>query len=95
MMSVHENDKYDQYEPLPEQLNKKKDFINERIVAALDVAKVSDYKSLHIIASVAEALGHSLNDLVVSRTTLNRIRKQIRKKTALKIKQNLEVLHFL
>lgn len=41
--------------------NKKKrkdDFINERIVAALDAAKVSDYRVMHIISAIAEGLGH-------------------------------------
>lgn len=74
--------------------NKKKrkvDFINERIVAALDAAKVSDNKAMHIISAIAEALGRDINDLNVSRTTLNAHRKKIRKATANRIKENFSV----
>lgn len=74
--------------------NKKKrkvDFINERIVAALDAAKVSDYRATHIISAIAEALGHNINDLNISRSTLNTHRKKNRKTTANRIKENFSV----
>lgn len=69
----------------------KLNFINERVVAALDAAKLSDYKAIHIISAVAEALGHSLNDLVISRSTIYNIRKYMRKQTAAKIKNDFKV----
>lgn len=70
---------------------KKLDFINERVVSALDAAQISDYKGMHIISAVAEALGHSLDDLAISRTTLNRIRKKNRETIANRVMDNFEV----
>lgn len=70
---------------------KKLDFINERIVSALDAAQISDYKAMHIISAVAEALGHSLDDLIISRATLNRHRKNNRASTANQIQNTFEV----
>lgn len=77
--------------------NKKKkkiDFINERIVAALDAAKISDYKAMHLLAAVIESLGLKLDDFVLSRCTLNRFRKKNRITTANDIKANFKVNNF-
>lgn len=52
---------------------KKIDFIDERVVAALDACGISDPKAMHIISAVAIALGFDLNDLIISRSTLSRI----------------------
>lgn len=77
--------------------NKKKkkiDFINERIVAALDAAKISDYKAMHLLAAVIEGLGLKLDDFVLSRCTLTRLRKKNRITTANDIKANFKVNNF-
>lgn len=74
--------------------NKKKkkiNFINERIVAALDAAKVTDYKAIHIITAIAEALGHNINDLNISRSTISRYRKKNRESTSNRVKENFTV----
>lgn len=70
---------------------KKINFINERIVAALDAAQVSDYKAMHIIIAIAEALGHNVNDLNISRSTISRFRKKNREITANRVKENFTV----
>lgn len=46
----------------------------------------SDYKAMHIIAAVVKALGHSLDNLNVSRTMLSNHRKKNRKTIANEIK---------
>lgn len=77
---------------MPQNKKKKKiDLINQRIVSALDAAQVSDYKAIHIIAAIDEALGHNLDYLNVSRTTLNNHRKKNRKTIANEIKDNFSV----
>lgn len=70
---------------------KKIDFIDERVVAALDACGISDPKAMHIISAVAIALGFDLNDLIISRSTLSRHRKKERKDLAAKIKDNFKV----
>lgn len=55
-----------------------KHFITPCLLSALDNAKVSDTKAIHIIIATAEALGHNLGELVVNRSTLHRLRQQHR-----------------
>lgn len=86
-----DNDEYT-VSQLRNKKKKKVDFINERIVAALDAAKISDYKAMHIISAIAESLGHDINDLNISRSTLNAHRKKNRKTTANRIRENFSVL---
>lgn len=74
--------------------NKKKkkiNFMNNLIVAALDTAQVSDYKAMHIITAIAESLGHNVNDLNISRSTISRFRKKNRELTANRVKENFTV----
>lgn len=72
-------------------------FIDKRIVSALDKCKVSDRNAMHIITAVAAALGHDVDSLIISRNTLQRVRKEIRSKVARKVKQKIlvSVKHFL
>lgn len=70
---------------------KKKHFIDDRIVAALDALKLSDYQAVHIISAVALSLGHNLSDLVISRSTIQRAREENRKDTAAAVKFNFQV----
>lgn len=60
-------------------------FITPRVVEALDNAKVTDGMAVHIIAAIAEALGHSIADLVISRSSLRLVRLKNRHEKAKKI----------
>lgn len=76
----------------PDNKKKKKiNFINERVVAALDAASVSDYKAMHIIIAIAEALGHNVNNLNISRSTISLFRKNNRETTTNRAKENFTV----
>lgn len=56
----------------------RKSFITARLVAALDNAKVSDGMAVHILIAAAEALGHHVEDLVINRSTIHRLRQENR-----------------
>lgn len=57
----------------------RRNFITSRTVAALDNAKVTDRMAVHIIIAIAMDLGHSVNELVINRSTLRNLRRQHRK----------------
>lgn len=54
-------------------------FITPRLVSALDNAKVSDGMAIHIITAAADALGHNVEDLIINRSTIHRIRQKNRR----------------
>lgn len=58
------------------------------VVAALDNCKISYRNSVHIIAVVADALGHDPQTLILNATSFRRIRAQVRKTLA----ENIKVL---
>lgn len=70
----------------------KRKFIDNRIVAALDALKLSDYQAMHIIAAVAISLGHDLSELVLSRASIQRARQKYRKASATKIRSDFQVI---
>lgn len=76
----------------------KKHFTDARVVGALDAAKVSKDHAIRIISAVALALGHSLDDLVVSANTIQRVRMQMRQSASCSIKTQFKaknaVIHF-
>lgn len=74
-----------------EKLNKQH-FINGALVTKLDAMGLTDRQSVRVISEVAQALGHSLNDLVISRTTIQRARKKNREENATKIKDDFSVI---
>lgn len=57
----------------------RKRFIDGKLVSILDAMGLTDRQSVRVICAVAQALGHSLDDLVVSRRTIERARKRNRK----------------
>lgn len=63
-------------------------FITPRLVAALDNCKVSDRYATHLLVAVAEALGHSLKDLVINRETIRKCRIKHRKEIAKQVKDD-------
>lgn len=56
----------------------RKNWITPRLTAALDAAKVSDGKAVHILTAAAEALGANFGELAVNHTSLNELRKKNR-----------------
>lgn len=65
--------------------------MNDRIVAALDAYKISDPAAMHVISAVVQALGYSLDDLVISVKSINRHRKTNRKEITAAIKTTFKV----
>lgn len=63
-------------------------FITPRLVSALDNAKISDGMAIHILTAAAEALGHNVNDLIINRSTIRRVRQQIRREESEKIQND-------
>lgn len=66
-------------------------FITPRLVAALDKCKVSDRYATHILAAVAEALGHCLRDLVINRESIRLCRDKYREQISQQIKNDFQV----
>lgn len=63
-----------------------KNFITARLVAALDKCKVSNGFAVHLLTAVISAFGLKVSDYVVSRSTIERCRKEYREQMAKKIK---------
>lgn len=57
-------------------------FINTKLVAALDKCKLSDRNFVHILMATAEALGHNTEDLIINRTSIQRCRQKLRAERA-------------
>lgn len=53
-------------------------WITPRLSAALDDAKVSSGKAVHILIATAEALKVDVSELVINRTSINEMRKKHR-----------------
>lgn len=53
-------------------------WITSRLASALDSAKLSDRKALHILMATVEALGHNPDELAISRSTIHRSRQENR-----------------
>lgn len=75
----------------PNRTSAKINFINSRVVAALDSYKIADRAAVHIIIAVAEALGHSIENLIINRSTIQRVRKSNRELTANESKDSFQV----
>lgn len=56
----------------------RKQFITPRLVAALDNAGLSDAKAIHVIIATVIALGHTIEDLVISRSSIRSARTDYR-----------------
>lgn len=72
-------------------VTKKKHFIDGDLVTKLDALGLSDYQAVRVISAVAQALGFSIDDLVLSRSTIRRVRKENREKVAKQIKETFTV----
>lgn len=79
---------YEQYYMREEQKVK---FINSHVVSTIDAIGLSDYKAARLLTSVAQALGYDLDDVTVSRTTIQRRRAENRKLIAEAVKKGFKV----
>lgn len=60
-------------------------------MSTLDAMGISDRQAVRIISAVVQALGFKLIDLVISRSTIQRLRIVNRESTAQIVKENFEV----
>ncbi|XP_076679283.1 uncharacterized protein LOC143374755 [Andrena cerasifolii] len=77
-------------EPRPNNPKKprgKQDVINMKLVASLDNCKVSDCNAVRIIIASAESLGHNLNDLIINRSSVRRMRHRLRAERTSKLRE--------
>lgn len=75
-----------------ETATKKVQFIDSRLLSTLDAQQISDRKAVRVIIAAARALGHDVNNLVINRTTLRRLRKENREKVARAVKEDIRVI---
>ena len=75
---IDEPDFVDEAGPSSKKARGTQQVVTTKLVATLDNCKVSDRDAARIILSVAEALGHNLDDLVVNRSSIRRYRYQLR-----------------
>lgn len=57
-------------------------FITPRILSALDNAKISNGKAMHILVAAAEGAKLPVDDLILNYTTLHRLREEHRRNEA-------------
>jgi len=67
----------------------RKNLMTSRVTSALDKCKVSDRDAIHIITALLEALSLNINDFILSRSTVKRARKMLRKESTTSIKSKL------
>lgn len=70
---------------LEREKSNKQRFINGTLVTKLDAMGLTDRQSVRVISEVAQALGHSLHNLVISRSTIQNARKKNREENATRI----------
>lgn len=75
----------------PANTKKKKQFITGDLVSKFDGLGMSDYQAVRITGAIAKALGHNVDDLAFSRSTIYRARGKNRKETADRIKNTFKV----
>lgn len=64
--------------------------ITIKLAAALDRCKMSDRDAVHILIATTEALGHSVGDYAINRTSIRNFRTKIRKERAIEIKNHFK-----
>lgn len=76
-------------------------FIDDRMLASMDKCKLSTRNAIHLIAATASAMGHTLElgpivqDLVLNRTTVEKLRKNYRRRQAHEILDKFNVSYNL
>lgn len=69
---------------------KRKDFISEKLVATLDRCHLSIRSAVFVIEATIEALGYNTDEFPISKSTIQRLRTEQRKKRAESIKVNFQ-----
>lgn len=72
----------------------KKAFINDRMLACMDKNNMSTPQAIHFISATADALGHDINELILNRSTVHRMRKEYRERQTNTIMDNFDVINF-
>lgn len=70
----------------------RKEFYTPRLLAVLEKCKDTERNAVHILSATAIALGHSLDSLILSRSSLVKYRKMNRKKIAEERQKNYHVI---
>lgn len=65
--------------------------LNSHVVETIDAIGISDRQAMRLLSAAAQALGHKLEDLVISASTIRRVRAENRKKSHEAMKLNFEV----
>lgn len=90
-LSSQFDDKSEEYVEKKRRKTKKVHILDGDLVTKLDALGLSDYQAVRVISEVCQALGQSLDDIVLSYSTIRRARKENRMKNAEKIKNNFSV----
>lgn len=69
-------------------------FIDTRLLSALDACGLSDRDAARIITATAAALGHKVSNLIVNKTTINDLRSKNRNVIHAIVTERLEVIFF-
>ncbi|CAG9793804.1 unnamed protein product [Diatraea saccharalis] len=72
----------------PDKICIRKNFMTPKLVAALDRCQLSVRDSVFIIEATIEALGHNTDEFPISKSSIHRIRTEMRRKRANAIKIN-------
>lgn len=92
--SLEATDENEATPPPPKKQRGHTNIMTSKVVAALDVCRVSDRQAVHLIAAIGEALQVDLHTITLNRTSIRLHREQVREAKALMIKiafQNTEL----
>ena len=65
---------------------KRRSLLSEDVAAALDRLKVTDHQAVHLLAATAHSLGHDVNNITISCSSIHRARSANREKNSKEIK---------
>ncbi|XP_050524055.1 uncharacterized protein LOC126895832 [Daktulosphaira vitifoliae] len=71
-----------------------KQFLTNKLVAALDRCMISDRDATHLLMAAAEAFGQNVDSLVINRSSIHREREKLRKERALNLRENFQISLF-
>ncbi|XP_050531107.1 uncharacterized protein LOC126899896 [Daktulosphaira vitifoliae] len=71
-----------------------KQFLTNKLVAALDRCKISDRDATHLLMAAAEAFGQNVDSLVINRLSIYREREKLCKERALNLRENFQISLF-
>jgi len=66
----------------------KQNIITPRLAAVLNKCKISDRDTVHLLTAVAECFQVNCSEFVINRTSIKKVRENIRKQTSETIKTN-------